>query len=541
MPSAATRIAVVALLGALSLAFGLWGYSEYLVGARAEQYGRGVLAMTYDTLQLFVLNFAPMGDGGRIPWPLETARFLAPTVTLYAFIEAAHTIFADRWRRWRIRRVKQHAIVVGQTPEALELASTLGVPGRDVVRVDSGTLDELEDAGIRGAQVLYLCAEDNLDSAVNLAVTLTRIGGTRIGTPLKAYAHISDPALATALRARRLGIAASPQLRLDFFNLQELAARELVRRQPMVSGPVVIVGLGRFGRRVLIELALLWRLHPGPDRLAVRLVGPDAARAAGEITGHWRVVRESCDLRCADTLDAEVPTPDRVYLCDEDEQAALRTGLTAASLWRGGTRSVVIRLNRLGRHGTAFHGPGGELLDDLDGRLWLIGVNELACRPAVIQEDLLEHLARAIHEHYVAEQLATGEAMGVRPTMCTWEELAEHYRTASRDQAAHIGAKLRMIGCTLAPSDGDGPPHSLSADELELLATVEHQRWLDERTSAGWRYGPQRDDERRLHPSVVGWDELSESERDKDRNAISRLPDILNDVGLRIVRLGPPN
>ena len=47
VPSTATRIAVVALLGALSSAFGYRGFSEYLVGARAEQYGRGLLAMTY--------------------------------------------------------------------------------------------------------------------------------------------------------------------------------------------------------------------------------------------------------------------------------------------------------------------------------------------------------------------------------------------------------------------------------------------------------------------------------------------------------------
>jgi hypothetical protein len=35
--------------------------------------------------------------------------------------------------------------------------------------------------------------------------------------------------------------------------------------------------------------------------------------------------------------------------------------------------------------------------------------------------------------------------------------------------------------------------------------------------SEGWRYGPRRDDAKREHPSLVPYEQLSESEKEYDR------------------------
>ena len=53
----------------------------------------------------------------------------------------------------------------------------------------------------------------------------------------------------------------------------------------------------------------------------------------------------------------------------------------------------------------------------------------------------------------------------------------------------------------------------------ELLARNAHDVWAQQRLADGWRYGKQRDDGRKEHPCLVPYDELSESEKQYDRNA----------------------
>lgn len=68
----------------------------------------------------------------------------------------------------------------------------------------------------------------------------------------------------------------------------------------------------------------------------------------------------------------------------------------------------------------------------------------------------------------------------------------------------------------------------------ERLAENTHDIWARQRIAAGWSYGPQRDDARKLHPCLVPYAELPESEREHDRlTAIGALKAILA-LGYRI-------
>ena len=55
---------------------------------------------------------------------------------------------------------------------------------------------------------------------------------------------------------------------------------------------------------------------------------------------------------------------------------------------------------------------------------------------------------------------------------------------------------------------------------IEALAIAEHRRWMAEKIVAGWRHAALRDDSRRLHPSIRPYDDLSEPEKQKDRNTV---------------------
>jgi hypothetical protein len=71
---------------------------------------------------------------------------------------------------------------------------------------------------------------------------------------------------------------------------------------------------------------------------------------------------------------------------------------------------------------------------------------------------------------------------------------------------------------------------------LEMLAQLEHRRWMAEKQLAGYVYGEERDEDLMTHPDLVPWEMLSEPVREKDRDAIRQLPDMLALQGLQIVR-----
>lgn len=55
-------------------------------------------------------------------------------------------------------------------------------------------------------------------------------------------------------------------------------------------------------------------------------------------------------------------------------------------------------------------------------------------------------------------------------------------------------------------------------DLIEALAENVHNTWAKGRIDDGWAYGPMRDDVKKHHPCLVPYGELSESEKEYDRN-----------------------
>ncbi len=76
----------------------------------------------------------------------------------------------------------------------------------------------------------------------------------------------------------------------------------------------------------------------------------------------------------------------------------------------------------------------------------------------------------------------------------------------------------------------------------ELLALVErlaentHDTSAQRRLAEGWTYGPLRDDERKQHPGLVPYAELSEGEKEYDRATAMQTLKAVAALGYRIVR-----
>lgn len=53
---------------------------------------------------------------------------------------------------------------------------------------------------------------------------------------------------------------------------------------------------------------------------------------------------------------------------------------------------------------------------------------------------------------------------------------------------------------------------------LEKLAENTHDVWAATRIAQGWSFGSTRDDAKKLHPCLVAYADLPESEKEYDRN-----------------------
>lgn len=77
-------------------------------------------------------------------------------------------------------------------------------------------------------------------------------------------------------------------------------------------------------------------------------------------------------------------------------------------------------------------------------------------------------------------------------------------------------------------------------DLTEVLARNAHDAWARLRIAQGWRYGPERSDARKEHPSLVPYEALPESEKQADRDtAIGTLTAILA-LGYRVEKTDTP-
>jgi|GEM_PF-551983 RyR domain. len=68
----------------------------------------------------------------------------------------------------------------------------------------------------------------------------------------------------------------------------------------------------------------------------------------------------------------------------------------------------------------------------------------------------------------------------------------------------------------------------------ELLAKNTHEVWAKQRMADGWKYGPHRDDERKEHPGLVPYEDLSEGEKAYDRNTALETLRVILALGYRL-------
>ena len=157
--------------------------------------------------------------------------------------------------------------------------------------------------------------------------------------------------------------------------------------------------------------------------------------------------------------------------------------------------------------------------------------DQLLSRPTM---EVLTRMAQKIHADYNAHQRTTGGN-----TLPNWSELDENYKYANIRQAKGAFAKLRLAGyecrdASLPLRSGYKEVVEFPAQMVEPLSILEHEDWVTDRKSQGWTYAAVRDNEKKHHPLLVPYDDLSEAEKDKDRNAVRNVFPLVHSIGLKV-------
>jgi hypothetical protein len=571
----AARWLAIAALFAAALILGWIGFD---LNSRALGEPGSFLDNLYRTLQLFIIHSGAVAQ--PVPWQLEIARFLAPAVAAGATLSALATLLGEQLAAARVRFYSKHVVVCGLGRLGSLLARTLREAGYQVVAIEpdaeNGAIARcrevgivvlvgdgtdpavLSKAGARRAGYLFAVAGDDGRNS-DIAIAAAGLAGARSGSPLTCFVHVMDDKLADVLRqvglARRGGGA-----RIDYFNVAELGAPALLTdyppfdaqgKTPLGAPHIVVVGLGEMGTRLIVHAARRWRSIPSMGGKKLKITAVDLQADARVALLHERFPRlagacevrphgmdlDSAEFERADFLFGRRGKSDvtGVYVCVGDDAVGLRAALHLSH--RLGDRAVpiVVRTTQGGGIATLL----GDGRGDTYGNLSVFGLLDLVCRPDVLLAGQTETLARAIHANYVASRRLEGQSAETNPSMVDWQQLPDSLKESNRAQAADIFRKLALIDFDIVPmTDWDAEPLAFTADEIEVLAPGEHERWMKERLAAGWRPAAVKDEARKESPYLVSYGDLPENVKEIDRAAVRGIPGFLAEIGFAIVRVG---
>lgn len=565
------------VVGGVWLAAGVLGYIGFARHFAALGQPRSPGDLLYLTLQLFVLESGAVV--GPVGWELEVARFLAPAVAAYTAVQALVLLFYEQFQLLRVRFIRDHVVICGLGRKGLLLARGFREGGERVVIIE---LDEnnslIDQCRELGATVLIgdaasqeflsrsrvhlaksLCAVSGDDGAnAEVAVRAHELMAERPGRALTCVVHIVDPHLCDLLREQELVMGRGDRFRLGFFNVFDSGARAVLNQYPPFDHEperqphLLVVGLGQMGESLVVHAARRWwaRYTAMNQQLRMSIVDRDAERKVASLALRYPQLRTACDLH---PLAIEIQGPDFergdflyasdgccdvtvAYVCLDDDSFALSTALALRQRVREAGIPIVVRM----RHDAGLAALLSGFEEDNRGfeRLYAFGLLDRTCTPELVLGGTHEILAQAIHDRYLQTQRDAGVTPEQNPSLVPWERLPEVLKESCRRQADHIGIKLKAVGCTIGPlTDWNAELFRFEADEIEVMARMEQDRWVQERLREGWAYSVLKDLEAKTNPDLVPWDRLSDSGKEKCWDAVADLPVFLARAGFQVYRL----
>ncbi len=555
-----------------SLVLGYIGFSKHS-GILGES--RTPLDIIYLTLQLFVFESGSVT--GPVPWELEIARLLLPVLAAYTAMKALAVIFKQQLQLLRLRFMKNHIIICGLGQKGALITQKFRGKGERVVAIelnegndmislcrDSGAFvlhgDARESEILRKARVhkatwlISVCGDDGINAEI--AVQTHELCQNRRGRALTCIVHIADPQLCHLIKEKELVGSRTNNFRLEFLNIYEKGARAWTKKNFSIDKYLInaeikplllIIFWGRMGNNLIVEAARNWKesAYGSDTKLHIMVVDDRAAIKKQSLLAQFPKLEDVClltahqlkwdshefqsgkfleDIRKENAIST-------IYMCADEDTLNLTTALSLHQRTHVLEIPIFVQMtysrslsNVLGTESECVKKPCA------------FHLMEQTCEPDMLIGGSHETLAHTIHEEYVFKQKEKGQTLEANPALVPWNDLSENLKESNRSQADHIMTKLEAIQCGIIPlSSWDAEKFSFTENEIELMAEMEHKRYVNERISQGWRLGP-RNVKKKRSPHLVKWEELEEKTRELDREAVRSIPRTLAKAGFEIFR-----
>lgn len=267
---------------------------------------------------------------------------------------------------------------------------------------------------------------------------------------------------------------------------------------------IVFVGFGLLGER-LLTYALQDNIFAPDQRIEYHIFGDgirfSAVHSSLSAIGDPVIFHEDPWYKNLDLLE----TAQMVAVLTQEEQPALVQDLLLA------TTAPILDVFANGESGL-------ELLAGQE-RLRLFPWTQEGWSSAHIFSDTMFDRAKRINLRYAHLYSGTEETAQNRER--EWEKLDGFTRYSNVSAADYHEVRLHMLDVLGWPTDGA----RLRPEQLELLAHLEHIRWCRYHYLNNWQQGipengKRKDPAKRIHADLVPYEDLSDEEKQKDRDNI---------------------
>ncbi|MGO9116885.1 MAG: RyR domain-containing protein [Desulfomonilaceae bacterium] len=74
-------------------------------------------------------------------------------------------------------------------------------------------------------------------------------------------------------------------------------------------------------------------------------------------------------------------------------------------------------------------------------------------------------------------------------------------------------------------------------ETLERLAEASHIVWMEGKILDGWKYGTVTEKQKKIHSCLLPYNQLSEADKESDRDLVRDIPKILAAAGYKIIEI----
>ena len=473
-------------------------------------YGNNWLGAVYSSLRLYGLNIdVPEND---INIYIQVARWLAAAATTSVIMILFQRVFTEIGLRWKLRN-PDVVVVHGDGPRKEAVTAAIGNPA---VSMSGKTCFEAKK---------HVLAFESDAAAIRYLQENERKLLSKCDKEIYFVSYEYEP----SDYAQQGLIVTNSAVNCARVYWKENWIKDSAEQK------IAIIGCGRYAQRIL-EQALLVNVIAWRTPIEYHMFGSDGAcfqkwhPKLSEVLAINQPDQQSDSVFFHPSVSedgiANLKQMDRIIIAEDSHEAnimylnkILYAGISGA-IHVIGNRQLIHQLQYL---------PEGYLKN---GQMKILSFGDDAdmYSRTVIMHGELTRTAKEAHINYVQKSQAknirskymscqgcrkNGKCDDCLQAKHTWDDLTPFEKASNIATADHAPVKRYLI----AESDRHG---GLDVAKKELCR-IEHERWCRFYYLHNWSYGKKRDDGARIHPSLLPFDRLSETEQEKDWWAYSSM------------------